>query len=300
MLHFKSLIKAVSILLYEYFSSNRLGMKTGGRSKQSIERRSLRVVASTHWLIAGSLAILCPSGSANPVGLTVSRGSASASQNGSKFNVQASSGAVLNWRSFNIQKGESTTFIQPSPTSVVWNRILDPNLSQVWGNLNANGWVVLMNQNGFYFGPNSVINVHGLMVTTSPVAPESCGGGGFWQFNGTPPLASIINYGEIKAQAGGSIFLISERVENHGTISAPGGSIGLYAGKEVLISERPDGRGVSASVKLPQGSVDNTGKLIADAGTIALHAQVVNQNGFVQANAVRQHNGMVELIATDI
>jgi len=66
---------------------------------------------------------------------------------------------------------------------------LDPNLSQVWGNLNANGWVVLMNQNGFYFGPNSVINVGGLMVTTVPVAQESSAGGGFWQFNGTPPLA---------------------------------------------------------------------------------------------------------------
>jgi len=167
------------------------------------------------------------------------------------------------------------------------------------GNLNANGWVVLMNQNGFYFGPNSVINVHGLMVTTSPIAPESSGGGGMWQFNGSPPLASIINYGEIHARAGGSVFLVSERVENHGTISAPGGSIGLYAGKEVLISERPDGRGISAAVKLPAGSVDNTGKLIADAGTIAMHAQVVNQNGLVQANSVRQRNGVIELVATE-
>jgi len=236
---------------------------------------------------------------ANPIGMTVTRGAASTTQNGSQLTVNASQGAVLNWQSFNIQRGQTTTFIQPSSTSVVWNRILDPNLSQVWGTLNANGWVVLMNQNGFYFGPNSVINVHGLMVTTSPIAPESSGGGGMWQFNGTPPLASIINYGEIHARAGGSVFLVSERVENHGTISAPGGSIGLYAGKEVLVSDRPDGRGISATVKLPAGSVDNTGKVIADAGTILMHAQVVNQNGFVQANSVRQRNGVIELVATE-
>src|SRR5437667_10088605 len=137
------------------------------------------------------------------------------------------------------------------------------------------------------------------MVTTSPVAPESSGSSELWQFRGTPPLASIVTYGEVRAQNGGSVFLISERIENHGTISAPGGTIGLYAGKEVLVSERPDGRGLSATVKLPAGSVDNSGHLIADGGTIALHAQVVNQNGQVQADSVREHNGVIELVASE-
>src|SRR5260221_1774052 len=132
---------------------------------------------------------------ANPTGMTVARGLASATQTGSQLTVQAGQGAVLNWQSFNIQQGETTTFVQPSSTSIVWNRVLDPNLSQIWGTLNANGLVVLMNQNGFYFGPNSVINVGGLLVTTSPVAPESSGVGGLCQFNGTPPLPSVINYG---------------------------------------------------------------------------------------------------------
>src|SRR5438477_5772447 len=46
-------------------------------------------------------------------------------------------------------------------------------------------------------------------------------------------------------------------------------------------------------------SSDLTGKIIADAGTIAMHAQVVNQNGLVQANSVRQRNGVIELVATE-
>jgi hypothetical protein len=114
-----------------------------------------------------------------------------------------------------------------------------------------------------------------------------------------PPTASIINYGQINVGNGGSAFLIAHDIENHGTISAPHGSIGLYAGKQVLVSERPDGRGLSAAVTLPEGSVDNSGRLIADAGTIAMHAQVVNQGGLVQANSVREVNGVVELVASD-
>jgi hypothetical protein len=120
-----------------------------------------------------------------------------------------------------------------------------------------------------------------------------------WQFSGPPPLASIINYGQIKAKSGGSVFLIAENIENSGSIAAPDGTLGLYAGKEVLISERPDGRGLSASVRLPEGSVDNKGQLIADAGTIALHAQVVNQEGCIEANSVRERNGVIELVAGD-
>ena len=65
------------------------------------------------------------------------------------------------------------------------------------------------------------------------------------------------------------------------------------------MSERPDGRGLSATVTLPEGSVDNSGRLIADAGTIAMHAQVVNQGGLVQANSVREVNGVIELVASD-
>ncbi|MGH7972593.1 MAG: hypothetical protein ACREIC_28090, partial [Limisphaerales bacterium] len=103
----------------------------------------------------------------------------------------------------------------------------------------------------------------------------------------------------MKTDTGGSVFLIANQIENHGTISSPEGQVGLFAGKEVLVSERPDGRGLSAHVTLPAGSVDNSGKIIADAGSIMLHAQVVNQGGLLQANSVREVNGHIELVASD-
>jgi hypothetical protein len=56
---------------------------------------------------------------------------------------------------------------------------------------------------------------------------------------------------------------------------------------------------MSMQVTLPGGSVDNEGKLIADGGTIAMQAKVVNQNGFIQANSVQNQNGIIELVASD-
>ncbi len=241
---------------------------------------------------------LAGSSFANPAGLTVQSGTATATANGNQLNITASHNAFLNWQSFNITAGQTTTFLQPSAASIVWNRIQDQNPSQIYGNLTANGVVVLMNQSGFYFGPNAFVSAAALIVSTAPVTPVESSAGLFWQFNGAPPAASIINYGQLNVGRGGSAFLIAEYIENHGGISAPEGSIGLIAGQEVLLSERPDGRGLSATVRLPAGSVDNTGRLIADAGTIALTAQVVNQHGVVQANSIRERNGMVELVAS--
>jgi filamentous hemagglutinin family protein len=236
---------------------------------------------------------------ANPVGPTVNQGRATFTSQGPQLTIRTSDRAFINWQSFNIGVGETTTFLQPSSSSLVWNRISDPNPSQILGNLNANGYVVLQNSSGFYIGGQAAITTHGLLMTTAPIQVPDLSSGGPWQFNALPPTAKIINYGHLDVGQGGSAFLISNEIENHGSITAQEGQIGLFAGKQVLLSQRPDGRGLSARVKLPQGSVSNDGELIADAGTIAMHAQVVNQGGLVQANSVREANGVIELIASD-
>ena|SRR2546425_768931 len=187
--------------------------------------RAVRDSICRVWTALLMVALLCDV-RANPQGMTVANGSVSAAATGQQLDITASHNAVILWQNFNIGIGEATTFHQPSPTSIVWNRINDPNPSQIWGHLNADGIVVLMNQSGFYFGPNSVVNVAGLVVTTS-MPPPAFGYSGLWQFNGPPPLASIVNYGQIHVSRGGSAFLIAERIENHGEITAPEGNIGL-------------------------------------------------------------------------
>lgn len=251
------------------------------------------------WFTATLAACPAPLAFANPAGPTVASGTASTSVSGAHLSITASHNAVLHWNSFNIAPGESTQFLQPSASSVVWNHIADQNPSQIFGSLSANGTVVLINPSGFHFGPDAHVDAAGLVVSTANVAPIESSAGLFWQFQGAPPQASIINYGHIQTSPGGSLFLIAENIANHGTLAAPAGSIGLASGKEVLLSQRPDGRGLSTSVTLPSGSIQNSGQITADAGTIALHARVVNQSGSIQANSVREHNGVIELLASD-
>jgi filamentous hemagglutinin family protein len=235
---------------------------------------------------------------ANPQGLTVVAGTATAHTVGSQLDVTVSQGAFLNWQSFDVLNGQTTSFIQPSADSIVVNAINGTAPSKIWGNLTANGTLILANAGGFYFGPNSMVKVGGNFVATTAPLPPDFGLGASWQFTGLPPLASIVNYGQITVGAGSSLYLISKQIENDGTLAAPAGDVGLYAGQQVLVSERPDGRGLSAKVKLPSGSVDNAGRILADAGTIALQAQVVNQNGLIQADSVSDQNGVIELIAS--
>ena len=235
----------------------------------------------------------------------VSQGTASFSTSGPSgsqtLTITTSANALINWQSFDIGQNYTTKFVQPSSSSVVWNQINDSSPSQILGNLNANGYVVLQNQSGLYIGGQATITAHGLLMTTAQPQSPNVFSGGAWQFNAPPPLAQIINYGQINITGGGAAYLIASDIVNGngGTISAPGGKIGLYAGQQVLISSSPDGRGLSAQVTLPQGSVDNQGKLIADAGSIALQAKTVNQGGLVQANSVQNVNGVIELLASD-
>ena len=94
-------------------------------------------------------------------------GTANPQTSGSQLNVTVSQNAVLNWSSFDIQPGETTTFIQPSLNSIVINNIGDTKPSQIWGNRTANGTVILANANGFSFGPNSMIKVGGSFIATT-------------------------------------------------------------------------------------------------------------------------------------
>jgi filamentous hemagglutinin family protein len=231
--------------------------------------------------------------------MTVVSGSASAKAIGSQLDITVSSAAVLNWSSFNILSGETTSFLQPSAGSIVLNNIGGASPSRIWGTLTANGTVILANASGFYFGPNSMIKVGGDFIATTTPLPPDYGIGSSWNFTGMPPLASIVNYGQIAAGSGHGLFLIAEQINNQGSLSAPNGQVGLYAGESVLLSERPDGRGISANVQIPAGSVDNNGKITANAGEIALDAQVVNQNGIIQADSVQNQNGVISLVASD-
>ena len=78
---------------------------------------------------------------------------------------QQSSRLALDWTSFNVSQQELVKFNQPSKTASALNHIYDQNPSQIYGRLQANGQVILVNPNGVFFSPTARVNVGSLVAS---------------------------------------------------------------------------------------------------------------------------------------
>lgn len=206
--------------------------------------------------------------------------------------------AILNWQQFNIAPGEVTRFVQPSASSMALNRIWDQSPSQIFGSLQANGSVILLNPNGVMFGPNAQINVNGLIASSLNLSDENFLNG-VYRFEGSAIAGAVRNAGTIETAAGGFVYLLAPNVENNGVIRTPEGTITLAAGTTAYLSDRSDGRGFLVEVTAPQGEALNLKDLVADGGRVNLYGRVVNHAGLIQANTVRENNGRIELVASE-
>ena len=103
-----------------------------------------------------------------PAGGKVAAGSAGISKpNGQTLNInQLTDKAIINWKGFSINVNELVRFMQPSSKSIVLNRVTGIDPSSILGQLVANGRVFIINPNGILFGPNSMVDVAGLLATT--------------------------------------------------------------------------------------------------------------------------------------
>jgi len=220
---------------------------------------------------------------ANPVGGEVTAGQVEISTVGSALHIQQTSDrAVINWRDFSIQPGEMTQFHQPSASSAVLNRVTSTTPSQLMGQLQANGQVYLMNPNGIFFGPGAVINASSFLAATADLSPAEFMAGRLGSLV-VSDTGVIRNEGAIRGEQG-SVQLLSKTIENTGTLEAPKGEVGLYAGRKFYLE--PDGGGpVKVQVDLgPEG--------------LARHGTGINQQGIIRAAQARlEANGSIYSLA---
>jgi len=274
----------------------------GGVGRVGAIRRSGSAGVLVAWL-AATLVVPPRLAVANPQGGVVHGGAATITGEGtSVVDVnQTSQNAVLSFQSFNIQSGETTNFHQPNANAVAINRILDGQASQILGSLNANGHVYLINPNGVLFGSGATVNVHSLTAATSVDAGELIAfAGGFDASATSAPSALVENHGRIETSPGGFVYLIAPRVENGdtGVILSPEGDVTLAAGATVYLTDRPDGLGLSLEYTAPNtGEAVNLGELVSDGGLVRMRGDLVRQEGVVEANAVRDVGGRIELFA---
>ncbi|GLT23993.1 hypothetical protein GCM10007933_34640 [Zoogloea oryzae] len=248
-----------------------------------------------------------PAANALPTGAQITAGAGAISQTGNVMNIQQNTARMItNWQRFDIGQNATVNFVQPNSSAVALNRVLSADPSQILGQLNANGVVVLLNPNGVLFGASARVDVGGLIAAAMRMSDADFLAGKY-QF-GQPTLpGKVENLGTLISREGGFVTLIGGTVNNAGQIVTPGGTSALVAGDKVTVNLGLTGL---VSIDVAAGSdaarVDNSGLVAADGGKVLLTAKsaapmlasAVNQTGTVRANSIASRNGEVWIEAS--
>ena len=217
--------------------------------------------------------LFAESADANPTGGSVVAGSASISGGaGLETITQSSQNSIINWQSFSIGAGETTNFLVPNANSATLNRVTGGNLSQIYGSLNSNGKLILINPNGILFGSSGMINTAGFTASTLNVSNKA------FMSNATLHLlgdskGAVINLGSVTT-TGGSVTFIGMTVVNSGSIKAPGGNVNLAASSDVYVTGA-DMDGVTIRLGDAQGKAIKA----SDKAAVAAAMQHVKMTG---------------------
>jgi filamentous hemagglutinin family protein len=217
---------------------------------------------------------------------------------------QSTDRAAINWQSFNVGKDAHVQFQQPSAASVTLNRVMSADPSQIFGQITANGQVVLSNPAGVYFGKDARVDVGGIVATTHGMSDaDFMAGKNRFERNGSS--GKVVNEGEIKAALGGYIALLAPEVRNQGAVIAQMGTVALAAGEAFDLKFDSNNRLTSLRVEASQiqALVDNRLAVQAPGGLVIISAQsldrlvggVVNNSGAIEATGLQQQGGRMVL-----
>lgn len=242
-----------------------------------------------------------------PEGGQVAAGQAAITTAGSTMTIaQQTAQAIINWQNFGIGSGEAVHINQPNSQAMLLNRVVGSNPSEIFGQLTANGQVILVNPNGVFFRPGSSVDVGGLTASTLNIANEDFLKGQL-RFAGDSKNP-VINAGTITAQ-NGYVNLLAKEVVNEGIIAAQTGSVNLAAGSGMSLDYNGDGKmTVAVTDGAYQSAVANKKLIQADGGLVVMTASgkdalmdsAVNNSGMIQANTLGEAAGQINLTGDNI
>lgn len=252
---------------------------------------------------------------ANPQGGVVVDGSANiVKESPKKLTInQCTEKAIINWKSFSISRDELTQFNQPSSNSITLNRVVGKCPSEIFGQLKANGKLMLINQNGILFGAHSRVDVNSLIATTHDIKNSDFQGGRYKFSIPGKPHASVINQGKITINDKGIAAFVAPSVKNSGIIVANLGEVNLVSAKgftldfygDELITILVDKK--VAKAEKYHASVENDGIIRAHGGRVLLSAHaareamdcVISQTGFIDVRSITEKSGEIVLSGGD-
>ena len=210
--------------------------------------------------------------------------------------------ALANWNDFSIADNEAVVFEQPNANSVILNRVLGNNPSEILGRLNANGRVFLINPNGIVFGANSEVNVGGLVASTLTLKPGSQNNSDLIEFELTDSDGTITSNGTIKAK---DIALISTQIQNNGMLNASGtgATVQLIAASEVTANTSGTDLVLNVAAGHDNAVINQLGEVLSQGGKIVLLARsqtvgpasVINTANIARASQIDIQGDVVRL-----
>jgi filamentous hemagglutinin family protein len=174
--------------------------------------------------------------SANPKG-AIHSGDVSIHEMGNLVEIEAPHRAVIDWDSFSIGGGEITRFIQPSIDAAVLNRVVGSEISQLFGLLQANGQVYLVNPNGIVIGKEGQIQAASFVGSTIDLHLDDFLQGSRLRCD-KEGKGALVNLGTIEALHG-PVILLSREIRNEGKVE--GKDVSCFTGEEFLLDPTGDG-----------------------------------------------------------
>jgi len=239
-----------------------------------------------------------------PTGGQVAQGTASISQSGAVMSItQSTAKAVVNWSSFDIGSQAKVNITQPGADAVMLNRVTGANPSQIFGQFNANGQVVLVNPNGVLFGKDGSVNAISFTASTLGITDANFMAGNL-QYERNGATAAVINQGSIKT-TGGYVALLGASVSNEGSIQTQGGTAYLAAAEAIKVPISGSGRiklelspsSINAAVSNAKGAaiVTNGGQVYMQAAALNNAVANIIQSGSIDSTG--EQGGAVHLLA---
>ncbi|WP_339649765.1 filamentous haemagglutinin family protein [Halopseudomonas pelagia] len=232
---------------------------------------------------------------------------------------QTEAKAILNWDTFNIGRDTSLE-IQQNASDAVLNRVVGNEIapSQIAGKLQADGTVMVINQNGVIFTGSSQTNVRNMVAAAGTITDSQFENNGLYNGNNatfTNAAGDVVveqgaqittHVPETSTQGGGYVLLLGQNVENAGEINTAGGQTALAAGDNFIIKKgyaTTDGdlqstvRG-NVVTATGDGTVTNSGLIQASTGDISLTGNQVKQEGVLLASTSVNNRGTLHLNAS--
>lgn len=247
--------------------------------------------------------------------------------------LQSSGAIVVNWDSFDIGKGYTVRFVQPTGGRAL-NKVRSGEVSLIDGVLQANGEVMIENGAGIIFGKNARVNTGSLVATALSIAQEAQGDledmndpkalnpyqwrDGRAVFGNTDAATAGFVATErgavIQSLVGGKVIMVAPRVVNKGLIETPSGQTILAAGKTVYLYAPTDTAQRGLLVAVDNFTDATLASLKADVATAATAGETglntdstllgtvenVREGGAFTSGLVRADKGTINLVGAAI